>query len=73
MSIRKRGVVLNNDKQINVRELELVNRHFDDAIAALDRRQMGTVAGLASDADLATAVAKINEIIAGLKAAGLMS
>lgn len=73
MSIRKRPVVLTAPEQIGVKELESINRHFDDAIQLLDRRQLGTIAALDSAADLPTAVAKINEIIAALTTAGLMT
>jgi hypothetical protein len=73
MSIRKRPVVLTSEEHIRVKELETINQHFDAAIGALDRRQLGTVAALDSAADLPTAVAKINEIIAALTTAGLMT
>lgn len=48
-------------------------KKMEEVIATVEAPPAEFVSAAASDADLPTAVAKINEVIAALKAAGLMN
>jgi len=71
MTIRKRPVVLKSDDNITVKELETINRHFDDAIGALDKRRIAQQSSLDSAAILEDVVAKLNTLIAAFNASDL--
>jgi len=69
--IRKRPVVLKSDEEITTKQLETIYRHYDDAIIALNKRRIAQRESLASTAELADVIAKINTLITDLNGSDL--
>ena len=70
-AIRKRPIRLKDDKNINVKELETIYQHYDDALVLLDRRRIAQQGLLDSGADAATIVTALNALIVALNASDL--
>ncbi|MBC8459765.1 MAG: hypothetical protein H8D67_17375 [Deltaproteobacteria bacterium] len=69
--LRKRGVVLTKDEEINVKNLEDISRHFDDRLRELDLRRIVQQSSLDDGATLADVISALNALNTALNSSDL--